>query len=120
MVTFDHEQLGAYQNAKVFSESIFVYVNRLDSQKRNTRDQLSRAVESILYNIAEGNGKSTATERRRFFRTAKASALECAAIIDVLHIQGIVSESGREQLRKELADVIRPLSGLIKHTAGPR
>ena len=118
MPTFEHEQLSVYQNAKVFSESIYVFVNRLDSQKRNTRDQLARAIESILFNIAEGNGKNTAADRRRFFRTAKASALECAAIIDILHIQRVVNDSERERLRNELADVVRPLTGLIKKTAG--
>ena len=45
-------------------------------------DQLRRASSSILLNFAEGNGKSTPKERRRFFRIAKASAYEVAAIFD--------------------------------------
>ena len=35
-------------------------------------------------NIAEGNGKPLKADRRRFFEIARGSALECAAIQDVL------------------------------------
>ena len=51
---------------------------------RHARDQWLRAGQSIPLNIAEGNGKSTVPDRRRYFEIALGSALECAAIQDVL------------------------------------
>ncbi|QQO56500.1 MAG: four helix bundle protein [Thiohalocapsa sp. PB-PSB1] len=43
-----------------------------------------RASQAIALKIAEGNGKATSGDRRRSFESARGSALECAAIEDVL------------------------------------
>ena len=47
-------------------------------------DQLDRASTSIPLNIAEGNGKRTPKDRCRYLNTARGSALESAACLDVL------------------------------------
>ena len=51
---------------------------------RHARDQLLRASQSIPQNIAEGNGKRSGPDRRRFFGIARGSALECASVLDIL------------------------------------
>jgi four helix bundle protein len=50
----------------------------------DARDQWLRAAQSIPLNIAEGNGKRGLKDRARFLDIARGSALECAAIQDVL------------------------------------
>ena len=45
-------------------------------------DQLRRAASSIVQNFAEGCGKSSHAERRRYFHTARASAYEVASVFD--------------------------------------
>ena len=54
--------------------------------------RLLRASQSIPLNIAEGNGRRGSQDRRRFFDIARASALECAAIQDVLIIGKALSK----------------------------
>jgi four helix bundle protein len=56
----------------------------LKGSDRPARDQLLRASQSIPLNIAEGKGKGTNADRRRFFEIARGSALECASIQDCL------------------------------------
>ncbi len=46
-------------------------------------DQLRRATSSITLNFAEGCGKSSARDRRRYFHSARGSANEVVAILDV-------------------------------------
>ena len=48
---------------------------------RVLRDQLQRAASSIALNLAEGRGKSSVREQRRFFDIAMGSLRECQAIL---------------------------------------
>jgi four helix bundle protein len=53
-------------------------------------DQLRRAAASITLNFAEGCGKRTPSDRRRFFQHARGSAYEVTAIADVAATLGFV------------------------------
>ena len=61
-------------------------------------DQLKRAGTSILLNFAEGNGKKSMKERQRFFRIAKGSLYEVAAIYDVALSFGFIEISFHEKV----------------------
>jgi hypothetical protein len=52
-------------------------------------------IAGIALKIAAGNGKATSGDRRRSFESARGSALECAAIQDVL--AGVQSVIRRRQ-----------------------
>ena len=57
-------------------------------------DQLRRAASSIALNFAEGCGKETARDRRRYFISARGSAYEVAAGLDVGHKFGAIPRLG--------------------------
>tara|TARA_B100000959_G_C14677903_1_gene499329 strand:- start:358 stop:696 length:339 start_codon:yes stop_codon:yes gene_type:complete len=66
-------------------------------------DQLRRAVSSIPLNFAEGYGKRTPKEQRRFFMIARGSTNEVAAILDVgLRLRVIAKDKHKEGM--ELCD----------------
>ena len=81
---FDHERLEVYQIAIEFvawSESV------LESRKgkaSSAKQHLDEASSSIPNNIAEGNGKWSKRDRKKFFEIARGSALECASCLDIL------------------------------------
>ena len=81
---FGHEKLDVYQVALEYAAWAYGLAKGLRGADRHARDQLLRASQSIPQNIAEGNGRGTAADRRRFFEIARGSALECAAIQDTL------------------------------------
>lgn len=54
------------------------------AQQRVLKDQLERASLSIVLNIAEGAGRRSRKDKRRFYTFARGSATECAAIADGL------------------------------------
>jgi hypothetical protein len=58
-----------------------------------------RASQSIPLNTAEGNGKAAEADRRKGFEIARGSALECAAIQDVL-VVGKALEENKSRERK--------------------
>jgi len=84
-MAFGHEKLDVYRAAIEYVGWAYRYCETLKGH-RNAKDQLLRASQAIALNIAEGNGKATNGDRRRYFEIARGSALECAAIQDVLHV----------------------------------
>lgn len=96
-MSFGHEKLDVYKISLRYVGWVYQVSDKLTGKYRHARDQWLRAAPSIILNIAEGNGKSTEPVRRRFFEIARGSALECAAIQDVLEVSGGLGseESGR-------------------------
>jgi four helix bundle protein len=113
---FDHEKLEVYREAIAFVGWLSAHFDT-SGRVGEIRDQLDRASNSIPLNIAEGNGKYTPKDRCRFFDTARGSALECAAGLDVLVVKGKLT---REQIRpgkESLQRIVRMLMGLIKRNS---
>ncbi|MGA7303516.1 MAG: four helix bundle protein, partial [Rhodothermales bacterium] len=81
---FDHDRLDVYRLSIDYVASSFKIAETLDGLHRPARDQWLRSAQSISLNIAEGNGKRSLKDRNRILDIARGSALECAAIQDVL------------------------------------
>jgi four helix bundle protein len=103
-MSFGHEKLDVYRLAIEYAGSAYRFCESLRGH-RNAKDQLIRASQAIALNIAEGNGKATEADRRRYFEIARGSAFECAAIQDVLEVCGAMP-SGENSKGKELLDRI--------------
>jgi four helix bundle protein len=74
---FGHEKLTVYQVSLQYVAYVYDLAGSLKGPHRHARDQLLRASQSIPLNIAEGNGKTSPGDRRRYFEIARGSALEC-------------------------------------------
>jgi four helix bundle protein len=111
-MTFGHEQLDVYRAAIEYVGWSYRLCEQLKGKHHNAKDQLLRASQSIPLNIAEGNGKPTNGERRRFFEIARGSALECGAIQDVLEVCGALSSQENVEAKKILDRIIAMLTKL--------
>ena len=85
---------------------------KLKGQHRNAKDQLLPASQAIPLNIAEGNGKATEGDRRRFFEIARGSALECGAVQDVLEVCGALSSWANADAKRLLDRIVAMLTRL--------
>ena len=83
-MSFGHEQLDVYRLALEYVGWVHRLCQSLKGSCPNAKDQILRASQSIPLNIAEGNGKATDGDRRRYFEIARGSTLECAAAQDIL------------------------------------
>ena len=56
---------------------------------RHLRHQLLRAAASVACNIAEGSGRSTRPDQKRFYVMAYASAKECTAVLEMAGVRSV-------------------------------
>lgn len=83
VLIMDHEKLDVYRVALEVVTRVGAILKSKDMD-RSLRDQVVRSSTSILLNIAEGTGKRSPADRRRFYEIARGSAMETAAALDVL------------------------------------
>lgn len=116
---FDHEKLNVYQRSLQFVVWVTEILERVPL-KLAAHNQLDRASTSIPLNIAEGNGRYSASDRCRFFDIARGSVLECAAALDVLVAKKVLSEKEIELGKTQLVGIVSMLVGLIRSNSASR
>lgn len=107
----DHERLDVYHVSLDFLVFANQVIEALPRGRSHLSDQLTRASTSIVLNIAEGAGKHSKADKRRYYLTARGSATESAAVLDVCMRLSLLDEpthtAGKEML-------VRLVSMLIK------
>jgi four helix bundle protein len=78
---FDHENLDVYQLALEVSRACVAL--RIPAGRSHLRDQLQRAADSVVLNIAEGRARG-GDAGRNHYRIAAGSAAEACAALDLI------------------------------------
>jgi four helix bundle protein len=112
--TFDHERLDVYRLSIAYVAFSYQIEKSLSGSNRQARDQWLRAAQSIPLNIAEGNGKQSLKDKNRFFEIARRSALECAAIHDVLRVCDAIDDDSNCHGKTALKRIVSMLTRLIR------
>ena len=107
----DHERLDVYRLALDFLVLANQVMETLPRGRGHLCDQLTRASISIVLNLAEGAGKHSKADKRRYYISARGSATESAALLDVLLRLALLDEAGHKTGKEML---VRLVSMLIK------
>jgi four helix bundle protein len=75
-------------------------------------DQLLRASESFVLNLAEGARLRSAAKRQHVLDYAIGSALECAACLDIAQIKEFLCPDETLQEKSSLCEVVKMMVGL--------
>lgn len=110
-MVLDHERLDVYQVALDFLVFANQVIEGLPRGRSHLCDQFTRASTSIVLNLAEGAGKHSKADKRRFYLTARGSATQSAALLDVCSKLRLLDEAGHRAGRDM---VVRIVSMLIK------
>jgi four helix bundle protein len=113
MACFDFENLDVYQVSMSFVLLVNEFSKNFPRGTFNLSDQLDRASTSVLFNIAEGAGEFAEMEKIRFYRMARRSATECAAILQLANNLKLL-DNNNYSIAKDL--LIRIVSMLSKMT----
>ena len=112
-MAFAFEQLLVYQKSVDFADAVCTATEQFQRGYGFLVDQLNRAALSISSNIAEGNGQFTKAERKHFFGLARGSVQECVPQLELAKRRGLIDESKHAELKSQLEEISRMLSGLI-------
>lgn len=119
---FDQDRLDVYQVPIDFVVIADAIAQQLPKGRSYLASQLLRASSSIPLNIAEGAGEFSSSEKCRFYRIARRSATECAAILDVCSALKLGEREllvrGRGLLSRVVAMLTRIVRGIEEGRGG--
>lgn len=111
---FDFEKLLAYQRSVAIYKIILKNILTNRRVDWSFKDQLRRAAMSVVFNIAEGAGKYSKLDKRRFYIFSRASINECVAALELLKEEQIVSVELISKLYSDFEELARILAGLMR------
>ncbi|MBA3819517.1 MAG: four helix bundle protein, partial [Deltaproteobacteria bacterium] len=76
-------------------------------------DQLTRAAESVVRNIAEGAGRWSQADSANRYKIARGEAMECAASLDVMKLRKVLTETRYERGSQLLEAVVSMLTKMF-------
>lgn len=95
------------ENFRTFQMSLDFYrqCQKLEITNRIIRDQFERASLSIILNLAEGYGRATEKDRRRFYTIAFGSLREVQCLLKVMEQSNLLQIS--DKIARHLFQLIR-------------
>ena len=100
------QRLDVYRRAIEFLALTVDIVGDLPKGHSERSDQLVRAAESVVRNIAEGAGRWSEADSAKHYKIARGEAMECAASLDVMKLRRVITAQRYD-------DGIRLLEGVV-------
>ena len=107
------QRLDVYQRAIEFLALVYEIVDELPKGHAERADQLVRAAESVVRNIAEGAGRWSGADSAKHYKIARGEAMECAASLDVLRLRELIGAQSYEEGIRLLEAVVAMLTKMI-------
>jgi four helix bundle protein len=114
MNEFEHERLDVYKAAIELLVLADAVAAALPRGRGYLADQLRRAASSISFNIAEGARGFASDENDRFYRMARRSATESAALFDACRVLWLTTEPSAQAGRAILLRIVAMLKAMVK------
>jgi four helix bundle protein len=107
------QRLDVYQRAIEFLALVYDVVDELPRGHADRADQLTRAAESVIRNIAEGAGRWSEADSANRYKIARGEAMECAASLDVMKLRRVISDAQYARGSQLLEGVVAMLTKMV-------
>jgi four helix bundle protein len=108
------QRMDVYQRAVDFVALTVDIVTVVPRGHAALTDQLKRAAFSVPLNIAEAAGRVSGPDASRHYAIARGSAMECAAVLDVLHAMHTLDDTKYERALELLQRIVAMLTKLCR------
>ena len=107
------QRLDVYRRAIEFGALVVEIVAELPRGNRGRAEQLERASESVIRNIAEGAGRWSTADSAKHYKIARGEAMECVASLDILLLRHQVSPARYKRGIELMAAVVAMLTKMV-------
>lgn len=111
--TLPHEKLEVWQLAKGLAKQAYSYTSSFPKEERfGLVDQMRRASVSVMSNLAEGCGRTSARDQAHFSQMAFGSLLELDAQLQLALDLSFLTESDYYKVRQSIIELVKRISAL--------
>jgi len=111
----DFRSLKVWEKAHALTLAIYKSTERFPKQELySLTNQIQRAAVSIPANIAEGCGKDSDAELKRYFTIAMGSASELEYLLLLAHDLGYLQENIYQSMQNDLVETRKMLNAFIQ------
>jgi len=113
------EDIEAWKKGRELAKGIYTVTAKGEfARDYGLKDQIRRAVVSVISNIAEGFSRQTDKEFVQFLHIAKGSTSEVQSQLYIAVDLGYISQEEFSKLYNQADEVARLISGFIKYLKG--
>jgi len=111
----DFRDMSVWQKSFTLLRNIYKILRLFPPEEKYAlTDDLRRAANSVVHNIAEGYGRFEARDKTRFYKISRGSAYESMSQILVADAENYISTETCNNLIMKYKEVIDELSALIR------
>ena len=115
MNDFSYKNLIVWQKAIVLLKLTYKLLDKLPKNEEfELKQQLRRASVSVSSNIAEGSGRKSLAERKRFYEMARSSVIEIDSQLEASLALQYINEEDAKELNAVIMEEFKMLSKLIE------
>lgn len=115
MNPFNYKKLTVWQKSIELLRPVYAICNQLPQiEEYNLKNQLRRAAISISSNIAEGSGRNSSPDQRRFYEIARSSVIEVDSQLEACIELSYLNYKDIEEVCNILLELYKMLSRLIE------
>lgn len=107
------QRLDVYQRAIEFLSLTYELAESLPRGNADRADQLTRAAESVVRNIAEGAGRWSAADSSGRYKIARGEAMESAACLDIMKLRGLIAAERYQHGCDLLEGIVQMLTKML-------
>jgi len=110
---FPHEKLEVWRLAKAFAGRVYLLTSSFPKDERfGLADQMRRAGVSVMSNLAEGCGRTSARDQAHFSQLAFSSLLELDAQLQLSLDLSFLRADDYQDIRQSIVELVKKISAL--------
>ena len=111
----NYEKLRIWQEAMSLVQTVYEVTQKFPREEQfGITSQLRRAAISVPANIAEGHGKTSRADFKRFLAISKGSLQEINTLLQIALQMNYIAPDKYHELRQRALSLVRQISSLMK------